>query len=69
MRWMRERRQRQTKETRRRNGKGFGEALLALEDTGILTQDADPGGTTLVDACDGFNKLIHLLILWKVRHR
>ena len=41
---------------------------MALEATGILTQDNEPGGTTLVDACNGFNELSRLEILWTVRH-
>ena len=47
---------------------GLGKGLLALEATGILTQDNEPGGTTLVDACNGFNELSRLEILWTVRH-
>ena len=43
--------------------------MLALEATGILTQDAEPGGTTLVDACNGFNELSCMEMLWTVRHR
>ena len=41
-------------------------ALGALE---FLTQDADPSGTTLVDARNGFNEMIRLAMLWTVRHR
>ena len=41
-------------------------ALVALE---FLTQDADPSGTTLVDACNGFNKMSRLAMMWNVRHR
>ena len=41
-------------------------ALGALE---FITQDADPSGTTLVDACNGFNKLSRLAMLCTVRHR
>ena len=40
----------------------------SLEATGLLTQEADPGGTTLYDAGNGFNKLIRLEIIWKVCH-
>ena len=40
-----------------------------LESTGLLTQDADPGGTTLVDARNGFKKMSRLAMLWTVRHR
>ena len=46
----------------------MGEGLLALEATGILTQDADPGDTTLVDARNGFNDLIRLTMSCMVRH-
>ena len=42
---------------------------MELEATGVLTQDAEPGGTTLVDARNGFNDLIRLAMLWTVRHR
>ena len=41
-------------------------ALGALE---FITQDADPSGTMLVDACNGFNKLSRLAMLCTVRHR
>ena len=47
-------------------GVGTQRALGALE---FLTQDADPSGTTLVDARNGFNELRRLEILWTVRHR
>ena len=40
-------------------------ALGALE---FLTQDVELSGTTLVDACNEFNKLSHLVMLWTVRH-
>ena len=40
---------------------------MALEDTGLLNQDADPSGTTLIDARNGFNELSHLAMLWTVR--
>ena len=40
-------------------------ALGALE---FLTQDADPSGTTLVYARNGFNELSRLAMLWTVRH-
>ena len=48
-------------------GEGEG-TLKALGATGFLTEEADPSGTTLVDACNGFNKLIHLEILWNEEH-
>ena len=47
---------------------GLGGNLLALEAIGILTQDADSGGTTLIDAPNGFNELIRLAMLWTVRY-
>ena len=47
-------------------GGGTQRSLEALE---FLTQDAEPIGTTLVDARNGFNKLSHLAMLWTVRHR
>ena len=40
-------------------------ALVALE---FLTQDADPIGTMLIDARNGFNELSRLLMLWNVWH-
>ena len=40
----------------------------ALENLEFLTQEADPSGTILVDACNGFNELSRLEILWTVRH-
>ena len=41
----------------------------ALGDLDFLTQDTEPSGTTLVDACNGFNELSRLAMLWTVRHR
>ena len=35
----------------------------------FLTQDVEPSGTTLVDACNGFNELSRLAMMWTVRHR
>ena len=46
-----------------------GDTLRALEALELLTQDAEPSGTTLVDARNGFNKLSRLAMLWTVRHR
>ena len=53
--------------------KGGGEGgwvggLMALEATELLTRDADPGVTTLVDSRNGFNELIRLAMLWTVHH-
>ena len=51
-------------------GKEGGEGTLrALEALDILTQDAEPRRTTLVDAHNGLNKLSPLAILLTVRHR
>ena len=47
-------------------GRGNLRALGALE---FLNQDADPSGTTLVDAFHGFNELSRLAMLLTVRHR
>ena len=41
-------------------GDGTQRALGALE---FLTQDTDPSGTTIVDACNGFNNLRRLVML------
>ena len=48
---------------------GNGGTQRALEALDFLTQDAEPSGTTLVDAHNGFNALSRLAILWTVRHR
>ena len=56
-----------------REGEGEGEEggdrnqreLVSLE---FLTQEADPGGTMLVDAHNGFDELSRLTMLWNVRH-
>ena len=45
--------------------RGTQRALEALE---FLTQDAEPSGTTLVDARNGFNELSRLAMLWTVWH-
>ena len=42
--------------------------MLALEDTGLLTQDSYPGGTAFLAALNGFNDLSRLAMLWTVRH-
>ena len=46
-----------------------GGTQLALETLEFLTQEAEPIGTMLVDARNGFNELSRLTILWTVRHR
>ena len=48
---------------------GRGGTQQAREALEFLTQDAEPSGTTLVDACNGFNELSRLAMLWTVRHR
>ena len=42
--------------------------LRALGSQEFLSQDADPSGTTLVDARNGLNELRRLAILWTVQH-
>ena len=39
-----------------------------LGDLEFLTQEADPSGTTLIDACNGLNDLSRLAMMWTVRH-
>ena len=46
-------------------GGGTQRALVALE---LLTKEAEPSGTTLVDARNGFNELSRLAMLWTVWH-
>ena len=46
----------------------MGRVLLALEATGLLAQDVDPGGTTLNDYYIGFSEMILLVMLWRVRN-
>ena len=48
-----------------REGEGGG-TLRALEALEFLTQEAEPSGTMLVDAHNGFNKLSRLAMLWTV---
>ena len=48
------------------DGGGTQRSLEALE---FLTQEAEPSGTTLVDARNSFNELSRLEMLWTVRHR
>ena len=45
---------------------GVGGVLVS---TGPFTQDPYPVGRTLFYSHHGFNKLMHLVILWTVRHR
>ena len=49
-------------------GGGLVGSLLELEATGLLTQEEEPGSTILVNACNDFNELIRLAILWTVHH-
>ena len=51
---------------REEEGGGTPRSLGALE---FLTQDAELSGTTLADACNGFNELSPLEMMWTVRHR
>ena len=52
-----------------REGEEGGEGTQrALGDLEFLTQDAEPIRTTLVDACDGFNKLSRLAMMCNVQH-
>ena len=51
-----------------REGEGKGEDggdgnQRALGDLDLITQEADPRGTTLVDACNGFNEMSCLEML------
>ena len=48
---------------------GGGGAQQALEAFEFLTQDAEPSGTTLVDARNNFNELSRLAMLWTMCHR
>ena len=45
-------------------GKGTQSDMGSLQ---FLTQEAYLSGTMLVDACDGFNSLSPLVMLWNVR--
>ena len=47
-------------------GEGNQWALEALE---FLTHEANLSYTTLVDACNGFNEMSRLALLWTVQHR
>ena len=40
----------------------------AQESLGFFIQDAESSRTTLVDACNGFNELIRLAMLWTEQH-
>ena len=57
-------------EERRSEGEeGAGGTQWALEALKFLTQEAEPSGTMLVDACNGFNELSRLAMLCTVQHR
>ena len=47
-------------------GYGTQRAMGSLD---FLTQDAEPSGTTPIDARNGFNELSRLEMMWAVRHR
>ena len=54
------------KKMQRKKGGGWGGGgggVLELEATGILTQDVELGGTTLVDAHNSFNELSRIVML------
>ena len=44
------------------------ETLMELGTTVFLTQESEPISTPVVDACNGFNEMIHLEMMWTVRH-
>ena len=48
---------------------GSDSTLRELGSMEFLNQYADPSRTTLVDACNGFNELSRLVILWTVPYR
>ena len=48
---------------------GGGGPQQALEPLEFLTQEVEPSSTTLFDACNGFNELSRLAMLWTVHHR
>ena len=54
---------------RDRNIGGDRDTLTVIGDIGRLTQEDLTGDTTTVDAHNGFNDLIHLEMLWTVRHQ
>ena len=39
---------------------------MSLVVAGLLTQELEPDSTMIVDARNGFNELIRLLIMWNV---
>ena len=54
-------------------GEGEGEeegegTLRALESIEFLNHDTELSGKTLIEACNGFNELSRLEILWTVWH-
>ena len=55
-------------EERREGEEGGVGTQRALEDLELLTQEAEPSGTTLVYARNGFNEPSRLAMLWTLRH-
>ena len=49
--------------------RGVGGALLVLESTGVFIYKAEQVSMMLVDACNGFNNLRRLVVMWTVQHR
>ena len=41
----------------------MGGALLLLGITGIMMQEADPVSIEIIDACNGFEELTHLVMI------
>eukprot|EP00957_Ditylum_brightwellii_P059953 4551817-Ditylum_brightwellii.AAC.1 len=51
------------------DSKGDSEGADSMVDNPCLSLGDGPGGTTLVDARNGFNELSQYAMLWTVRHR
>ena len=52
-----------------KGGEEGGGSKYALEDLEFLTQEEEPSGTTPIDACNRFNDMSRLVMLWTVQHR